>query len=42
MEWLIETCKLTRRFDSQLAVNNLDLMVPAAGVYGFLGSNGAG
>src|SRR5262245_15381522 len=42
MECLIETRKLTRRFGSQLAVNNLDLIVPAAGVYGFLGPNGAG
>src|SRR5215204_4711729 len=39
---LIETRGLTRRFGAQLAVNNLNLMVPASGVYGFLGPNGAG
>jgi ABC-type multidrug transport system ATPase subunit len=40
--YLIETRGLTRRFGSQLAVDDLDLLVPAAGVYGFLGPNGAG
>ena len=41
-DYLIETRALTRRFGSQLAVDNLNLLVPAAGVYGFLGPNGAG
>ena len=40
--YLIETRGLTRRFGSQLAVDELNLLVPAAGVYGFLGPNGAG
>src|SRR5262245_37852745 len=39
---LIETRGLTRRFGTQLAVNDLNLSVPEAGVYGFLGPNGAG
>jgi ABC-2 type transport system ATP-binding protein len=39
---LIETRGLTRRFGAQLAVNTLNLSVPATGVYGFLGPNGAG
>ena len=39
---IIETRALTRRFGTQLAVDNLNLSVPAAGVYGFLGPNGAG
>src|SRR5215211_2320878 len=39
---LIETRGLTRRFATQLAVNNLNLSVPAGAVYGFLGPNGAG
>ncbi|HET6979038.1 MAG TPA: ABC transporter ATP-binding protein [Pyrinomonadaceae bacterium] len=39
---LIETRALTRRFGTQLAVDNLNLSVPAGGVYGFLGPNGAG
>jgi ABC-2 type transport system ATP-binding protein len=40
--YLIEARGLTRRFGSQLAVDDLNLLVPAAGVYGFLGPNGAG
>ncbi len=38
----IETCGLTRRFGTQLAVEDLNLFAPEAGVYGFLGPNGAG
>lgn len=38
----IETRGLTRRFGTQLAVNDLNLLAPEAGVYGFLGPNGAG
>src|SRR5215475_13707684 len=38
----IETCGLTRRFGSQLAVDDMNLLAPEAGVYGFLGPNGAG
>ena len=38
----IETRGLTRRFGTQLAVNEINLQVPEAGVYGFLGPNGAG
>jgi ABC-2 type transport system ATP-binding protein len=38
----IETRGLTRRFGSQLAVDDLNLLAPEAGVYGFLGPNGAG
>jgi len=41
-KYLIETRGLTRRFGTQLAVDDLNLLVPAAGVYGFLGPNGAG
>jgi len=39
---LIETRDLTRCFGLQLAVDSLNLSVPATGVYGFLGPNGAG
>lgn len=42
MQNTIETHGLTRRFGQHLAVNALDLRVPAAAVYGFLGPNGAG
>jgi lantibiotic transport system ATP-binding protein len=38
----IETCGLTRRFGGQLAVDDLNLLAPEGGVYGFLGPNGAG
>ena len=41
-EYLIETRGLSRRFGSQVAVDDLNLLVPPAGVYGFLGPNGAG
>ncbi len=39
---LIETHALSRRFGRTLAVDKVDLAVPAGSVYGFLGPNGAG
>ena len=33
---------LTKRFGRQLAVNDIDLVVPRGSVYGFLGPNGSG
>jgi ABC-type multidrug transport system ATPase subunit len=41
-EYLIETRGLSRRFGKQVAVDDLNLLVPGAGVYGFLGPNEAG
>jgi len=41
-KYAIETCGLTRRFGAQLAVDDLNLLAPEGGVYGFLGPNGAG
>jgi ABC-2 type transport system ATP-binding protein len=38
----IETHALTRRFGEQVAVDGIDLRVPAGSFYGFLGENGAG
>ncbi|MBI5161739.1 MAG: ATP-binding cassette domain-containing protein [Micrococcales bacterium] len=38
----IETHGLTKRFGAQLAVDGLDLAVPAGTVFGFLGPNGSG
>ena len=38
----IETHGLTKRFGRQLAVDGLDLEVPAGTVFGFLGPNGSG
>jgi ABC-2 type transport system ATP-binding protein len=42
MTLAIETKQLTRYFDSQCAVNRVDLMVERGSLYGFLGPNGAG
>ena len=38
----IETHGLTKRFGSQLAVNELDIAVPRGSIFGFLGPNGSG
>jgi ABC-2 type transport system ATP-binding protein len=38
----IETHGLTKRFGSQLAVNQLDIAVPSGSIFGFLGPNGSG
>lgn len=41
-EYAITSRGLTRRFGSLVAVNNVDLNVPAGQIYGFLGPNGSG
>jgi ABC-2 type transport system ATP-binding protein len=42
-DWAIISAGLTKRFRSgQLAVDNVNLAVPAGSVYGFLGPNGSG
>ena len=38
----ITSAGLTKRFGRQLAVDGVDLVVPAGSVYGFLGPNGSG
>ena len=38
----VRTTGLTRRFGKQLAVDDVDLLVPRGAVYGFLGPNGSG
>ncbi|MDA8062649.1 MAG: ATP-binding cassette domain-containing protein, partial [Actinomycetota bacterium] len=38
----ISTHGLTKRFGSVLAVDGVDLAVPAGSVFGFLGPNGSG
>jgi ABC-type multidrug transport system ATPase subunit len=38
----VSTSGLTRRFGAQVAVDAIDLQVPAGAVYGFLGPNGSG
>ncbi len=39
---MIELRNLTKRYGSTLAVDNLNLQVPAGEIFGFLGPNGAG
>ena len=41
-ELAIEAHGLTRRFGEQIAVNQVDLAIPRAQIYGFLGPNGSG
>ena len=41
-DFAVATQGLTKRFKQQVAVNELDLMVPRGAVYGFLGPNGSG
>jgi ABC-type multidrug transport system ATPase subunit len=41
-KYLIETRSVSRRFGDKLAVDRVNLLVPAGSVYGFLGPNGAG
>ncbi|MES2094945.1 MAG: ATP-binding cassette domain-containing protein [Actinomycetota bacterium] len=41
-QFAIRTDGLTKRFGSQLAVNDVDLRVPPGAVFGFLGPNGSG
>ena len=38
----VRTRRLTKRFGHQVAVDAVDLLVPAGAVYGFLGPNGSG
>lgn len=38
----VETCSLTRRYGSLVAVNNLNFACPSGSIYGLLGPNGAG
>lgn len=41
-ELAVETCGLTKQFERQVAVNQLDLQVNTGEVYGLIGPNGAG
>jgi len=42
MEHAIELQGVTKRFRTQIAVDNLDLAVPTGAIYGFIGPNGSG
>jgi ABC-2 type transport system ATP-binding protein len=39
---VVETSALTKRFGARVAVDNVDLRVPAGAAFGYLGPNGAG
>lgn len=40
--WILETKALTKKYDRQIVVDNINLHVPKASIYGLLGRNGAG
>jgi ABC-2 type transport system ATP-binding protein len=41
-DWAVEARGLTKHFGTQVAVDNVDLLVPRASAFGYLGPNGAG
>jgi ABC-2 type transport system ATP-binding protein len=41
-DWAVEVHGLAKRFGAQVAVDNVDLLVPRGSVFGYLGPNGAG
>jgi ABC-2 type transport system ATP-binding protein len=40
--WAVETHGLTKRFGANVAVNDVELLVPQGSAFGYLGPNGAG
>jgi len=41
-QWAVETHGLSKRFGANVAVNNVELLVPRGCAFGYLGPNGAG
>ena len=41
-QWAVETHGLTKRFGDNIAVNDVELLVPRGCAFGYLGPNGAG
>ena len=41
-QWAVETHGLVKRFDNNIAVNGVELLVPRGCAFGYLGPNGAG
>jgi ABC-2 type transport system ATP-binding protein len=41
-DWAVETHGLTKRFGDNIAVDNVELLVPRGSAFGYLGPNGAG
>jgi ABC-2 type transport system ATP-binding protein len=42
MSYVVETTGLTKRFGERVAVDHVDLKIPAGSAFGYLGPNGAG
>ncbi|MCS6842561.1 MAG: ABC transporter ATP-binding protein [Roseiflexus sp.] len=42
MASIVETCDLTHRYGSNLALDHLNLTIPEGAIFGFIGPNGAG
>ncbi len=42
MDYVLRTNQLTKRYKTELAVNNINMNVQRGDIYGFLGQNGAG
>lgn len=42
MNYIVQTKQLTKRFRSQVAIENIDLAIEQGSIYGLLGPNGAG
>ena len=41
-QWAVETHGLTKRFEDNVAVDGVELLVPRGCAFGYLGPNGAG
>ena len=41
-QWAVETHGLTKRFGENIAVNDVEFLVPRGCAFGYLGPNGAG
>src|SRR5215469_15174992 len=41
-DWAVEVHGLSKRFGTQVAVDDVDLLVPRGSAFGYLGPNGAG
>ena len=41
-DFVLRTTNLTKKYDSKIAVNNLNLTIKKGDIYGFIGKNGAG
>ena len=42
MDYILQTCQLTKTYKHFQALNSLTMNVPKGSIYGFVGKNGAG